>query len=401
MSVMGRFPLVMVALALAASACSDDAAIAVDVTWSEALAATFTPDDQLRIHVGHPASSDSFDRSDEAFWEETALTYPGSVRYQLRPDGEVERVGDLQIVASVAGPRGRRAFGAAPSLVRFAPGEVRVVPIELTSEVTFELNGEGNRCVAWDVDEDGEGGVAIGEPDNRDCDSFPDDEDCAPFVASDPGDPEICDAVDQACDGALLDKLPCAFGVDERVLGVHQCDEGGEGWKACMAHPDASLPLAGDAAVSRRLFALTDATLDCLHAPDPLRCAGGAEAEMDAICASDASFGSPAAGGCDERAPLSTYAPLAKVCQVKIIGGTRHGEWEVGFAEPNNPDQLHALATTCDAVLVIRARAPKLVPRTVLVQGQLGLRTFFEFVRLVPGDDGVCTAPRCSGVFTL
>lgn len=396
MIVMGRLTSAMAALALAAGACADDAVIVVDVTWSEALAATFAADDQLRIHVGHPATSDSFERSDEAFWEETALSFPGAVRYELRPEGALELVGELQIVASVAGPQALRAFGEAPSMVRFAPGEVRVVPIELDGARAFELNGEGDRCVAWDVDASGEGGVAIGERDNRDCDSFPDDEDCAPFVASDPGDPEICDQLDQACDGAVLTRLPCAFGVDQRVVGVRLCDEGGVGWKACNPDPDAQLPVPLDGAVSQRLAAL-DGPRDCLHAPDPLRCAGGASADADATCGSDAAL-----GGCEERVALSTLAGSAvKVCRAQIFGGTSHGEWEVGFSESNDPGTLHAVAEDCAASLVIRARSPKLVPRTVLVQAQLGLRTYVGFVRLVPGGDGVCGPPTCQGLFTL
>lgn len=399
---MGRLTPAMaaVALALAVGACADDAVIAVDVTWSEELAATFTSDDQLRIHVGYPASSGSFDRSDEAFWEETALAFPGTVRYLLRPDGEVERVGDLQIVASVAGPRGPRAFGAAASKVRFAAGEVRVVPIALAKDDTFVLGGDGDRCVAWGIEPDGKDGVAIGEPDNLDCDSFPDADDCAPFVASDPGDPEICDAIDQACDEALLDKLPCRLAgpqpLDPSTIGVHQCDEGGVGWKACAAASGAELMLPSDSVVAQRLGVLADPARDCLHAPDPLRCAGGSAADEDPTCATDASL-----GGCEERLLLQSVAGAVQLCRVQIFGGTIHGEWEVGFAEPNNPSQLHAIADTCMASLVIRARSPKVVPRTVLVQGVLGKRMFFEFVRLVPGDDGVCGAPSCRGVFAL
>ena len=46
----------------------------------------------------------------------------------------------------------------------------------------------------------------------------------------------------------------------------------------------------------------------------------------------------------------------------------------------------------------IRARAPKLVPRTVLLEVGLGDVTRYRFVRLEPGDGGACDGPTCEGV---
>lgn len=378
-----------------AAACADEAVIVVDVTWSPDLAATFGPDDQLRIYAGYPAGSGDFVRSDEAFFEEPAAPFAGRMRYQLTPDGAIKAIGDLQLVATVAGPGGPRAFGVAPDRVRFAAGEVRTVPIELTAR-PFDLNGP--RCVAWDVAPDGRDGTALGDRDNLDCDSLPDDRDCAPFIASDPGDPERCDAFDQACDAARLIALPCAApSTVGAVLGTRTCDEAGaQGWLGCV--PDELMPaLPPGPMLIDRLRALDAPGAGCLHAPDPLACAGGAAAADDAFCRTDAAL-----GGCDDYASVrAAVGPMVAVCKLRVIGGTQHGEWEIGFVETPDPAAVSRPATTsCDALVRIRARAPALVPRTVLIETVIGdlNAARYRFVRLEPGDGGACDGPTCEGV---
>lgn len=396
-SVLGWPGLALVGALAGAAACADEAVIVVDVTWSAELGASFAADDQLRIYVGYPTSSGDFVRSDEAFYEASVRTFAGRARYQLTPDGAIDQVGDLQIVATVAGPGGPRAFGEAPGMVRFAAGEVRTVPIALAGR-GFDVNGAGARCLAWDVASDGRDGTAIGDPDNLDCDSFPDGRDCAPFIASDPGDPERCDAFDQACDDALLSALPCAApSTVGAVLGTRTCDEAGAaGWLGCV--PDEVMPAPPPGPmVMERLRALDAPGAGCLHAPDPLACAGGPAAADDAFCRTDAAL-----GGCDDYASVrAAVGPMATVCKLRIIGGTQHGEWEVGFVEAADPAAVSRPATaSCDALVRIRARAPALVPRTVLIETVIGDLNAgrYRFVRLEPGDGGACDGPTCEGV---
>ena len=396
-SVLGWPGLALLGALAGAAACADEAVIVVDVTWTAELGASFGPDDQLRIYVGYPTSSGDFVRSDEAFYEASVRKFAGRARYQLTPDGAIDQVGDLQIVATVAGPGGPRAFGEAPGMVRFAAGEVRTVPIALAGR-GFDVNGDGARCLAWDVASDGRDGTAIGDPDNLDCDSFLDGQDCAPFVASDPGDPEICDGVDQACDGATLIALPCnAVPAGGFALGTRACDErGAQDWLGCAPDPTVPNPLLPPPEVVQRVRALDDPATGCLHAPDPLGCAGGPAASDDGVCRSDAKL-----GRCDDFASLrSTVGPMAQLCKVRVVGGTQHAEWEVGFVASTDPAaESHAVATSCDTLIRIRARAPALVPRTVLVEVAVGDVTRFRFVRLEPGDDGACDGPTCEGVF--
>ncbi len=395
-SVLGWPGLALLGALAGAAACADEAVIVVDVTWSAELGATFGRDDQLRIYTGYPTSSGDFVRSDEAYYEESITKFAGRARYQLTPDGAIDRVGDLQIVATVAGPGGPRAFGAAPGMVRFAAGEVRTVPIALAGR-GFDVNGAGARCLAWDVASDGRDGTAIGDPDNLDCDSFLDGQDCAPFVASDPGDPEICDGVDQACDGATLIALPCNAAMGPGfVLGTRPCDErGAQGWLGCTLEPSVPNPLLPPPEVVQRVRALDDPATGCLHAPDPLACAGGASATDDGFCRSDAAL-----GRCDDFASVrAAVGPMVQLCKLRVVGGTQHGEWEVGFVESTDPAAVsRAVATSCDALVRIRARAPKLVPRTVLLEVGLGDVTRYRFVRLEPGDGGACDGPTCEGV---
>ncbi len=395
-SVLG-WPGIALVAALGAGGCADEAVIVVDVTWTSELAATFATDDQLRIYVGYPAGSGDFVRSDEAYYEESITAFAGRARYQLTPEGTIGAIGDLQIVATVSGPAGPRAFGAAPDTVRFAAGEVREVPIALAGR-GFDVNGAGARCLAWDIATDGRDGTAIGDPGNLDCDSLPDAEDCAPFVASDPGDPEICDGVDQACDGATLIALPCdAAPGPGFALGVRACDErGARDWLSCMPDVNGPMALLPPPDVVQRVSALDDPATGCLHAPDPLACAGGAAATSDGTCHSDAAL-----GRCDELASIrAVVGPMVQICKLRVVGGTLHGEWEVGFVESTEPGaESHAVATSCDAFVRVRARAPKLVPRTVLIEVAIGDVPRFRFVRLTPGDDGVCGAPTCTGVF--
>lgn len=380
-----------------AAACADQAVIVVDVTWTPELAARFGPEDQLRIYAGYPAGSGDFVRSDEAFFEEKVAKFAGRMRYQLTPEAAPGEIGDLQLVAAVAGPGGPRAFGAAPELVRFAAGEVRTVPIALAAR-SFDVNGDGARCLAWDVATDGRDGTALGELDNLDCDSFLDGDDCAPFVASDPGDPEICDGVDQACDGALLIALPCNAAPAGFALGTRACDEQqARDWLGCAPDGPVPNPPLPPPEVVQRIRTLDDPAAGCLHAPDPLACAGGAAASDDGFCRSDAALGT-----CDDYASVrAAVGPMPALCKLRIVGGTLHGEWEVGFVESRDPAaESHGVATSCDTLVRLRARAPKLVPRTVLIEEAIGDGTLprFRFVRLEPGDGGACDGPTCEGV---
>lgn len=378
--------------AVSGAACAGDTAIVVDVTWSTELGATFAPDDQLRIFVGHPTGDPTaFDRADEAFYEESITAFDGEARYALTPTGGLDQIGDLQIVATVSGPGGRRGFGKAPSLVRFAAGEVRTVPISLSTQ-RFVIGGDANRCVAWGADTSMP--ATIGDPGNRDCDSFPDGVDCAPLVASDPGDPEICDGVDQACDQRRLVALPCNAASIGFGLGVRHCDEGGaRDWQSCM--PDPELPEALDLAARARIMALDDPMRDCAHAKDPLHCAGGAVGQTDIECKTDADFNL----GCGEQLSIrDSVGPLAQSCHVWVVGGPAHAEWEVGFVEDNTDPLAETLGSigSCDAWFRIIARTPKTVPRTVMILWQIdALPVRAAFVRLIPGDDGVCAAPSC------
>lgn len=182
------------ALALvAAAACAGDTGIIVEVTWDPA---DIPPDaDRLRVYVGTgPADGSTFVVNDGGFDKPYAEVH-APYRYFVRPEGDIEAIGDLMFAAAIT--RGvppdaieSIEFGRALSTVKFVDGQLGLVKI-LLLPFPYTPAGPAGECALYAADTPN--GVIIGQAGDVDCDGTPDAVDCAPL---DPADASMASGVD-------------------------------------------------------------------------------------------------------------------------------------------------------------------------------------------------------------
>jgi hypothetical protein len=207
------------AVLLAASACSTETGVLIEVTRDDSVPADVA---RLEFYVGidkidgHPSSFVDFDSEDGAQVDGRDLA---SDPYRL-----MLRVGDYpdnNIMVAVLALRGGDVvgFGALDSAVPFVDGKVTMWSVVLSAELPdgFAVTDEG--CLRF-VDAEGNY-VSIGRPGDLDCDGYLDGEgdcnDLDPGINSGAG--ETCEnGVDEDCDGEVDEN------VDDDGDQVTTCD---------------------------------------------------------------------------------------------------------------------------------------------------------------------------------
>lgn len=366
--------------ALAAAACDRPTAIVVEVRWDDQ-AIEAAQGDVLRLHVGGERrdveGGNAFRFVDAGLDRVKLAEHDSPYTFLLEPAGPLDEIGPLQLAASIVSERRTPVevgFAAAPNPVSFVRGEVRTVA--LAPQPTAFASSGGGDCVLWDDDGNPGFDLAIGARADADCDDAGDDVDCAvldPIVTmqhpvDDPeacmnrcettGHAEVCDQIDQNCDGIPAPPLPCR--TDAKIAGAcaitlpgRTCDPLAGRYGACLGP---GLPVR-DALLCDAILGLEECI--AMGADDPLACA--AEGITYRCRVAD-----PAPGCEIERLDL-TFAG-ANDCSFNMVGGVFHEHWAIGF-EPALGGPPQATAQQCPATLAARwrdtNRAPH--PRTVLI----------------------------------
>lgn len=369
-----RRPLLASLALLALGACERETAILVEVTWDPAEMEQ-VGGDVLRLHVGSQVRDVGHGRAflseDVGLPRVKLVDVAPPYRFLLEPGGALDAIGPLQLTASITSERNIApdvALAAAASPFAFAAGEVRTLALAPLPQ-RFAISPAGE-CVVWDTDDQPGFDTAIGAGIDADCDEAPDEIDCAPLDpridrvhAGDPAacfacltadDPEICDVIDQRCDGMGPPPLPCTSGdvAGGCSIGERACNEDLGTYGACTT------------GISVRDVELCDAIRalePCLDSPDPLGCASQPSAQRCLVA--------PPGPNCPVET-LTLGFPKATTCAFRVVGGTDHDLWQIGFASSAG-GPLVATSGTCPSTLVARTRlvdpAP---PRTVLVLGE-------------------------------
>jgi hypothetical protein len=180
---------------------------------------------------------------------------------------------------------------------------------------------------------------------------------------------EACNGRDDACDGFLAPSIPCIIPDQpgKCYFGHVACDElRGE----YVGEPGAleCKPLPGAFSQTPAPPILCSATPDpqCLETADPVGCP-----TQNGFGRLDCAVGVSSDTTCPlSRTPLTFPGiTLPATCAWHVVGGTQQAEWEVGFVDANDGGALTPMPTngSCTPHLVIRSRSRFATHRTVLL----------------------------------
>jgi hypothetical protein len=412
---------------VAALGCSEEAGLLIEVTRDDTVPASLG---RLELHVGVAGlGGDAARYVDPAPEADVRLEgrdlgadpFRLFLRPRDYPDAEV-------MVAVVAYQGGEVAgFGALEGPVGFVDGKVARWRIVLSGGLPDGLESTDTGCLRW-IDGDGER-MVIGDPGDRDCDGWRADDDCddldplvnpgaaeicdgadndCNLVCDDtaagldldgdgftecgsiadhcglsdayldcepevgeigPAKAELCDGLDDDCDGDLLQRGPC-FAIDENsggcFFGERDCAEQPEQpttWDGpCRPLLDPVLHVAPDALCPA--YDECDALVD----PDPYRCAIESKAAGLLVEPCRAAFQVATGDQCGGQEVVLPTEGL-EICSWAIIGGTEQADYLVGLRPADLPDETpQPSVSVCNAVLVVTAREPgPLAPHVFLL----------------------------------
>jgi hypothetical protein len=241
-----------------------------------------------------------------------------------------------------------------PAFVDCDDGEAAVKPFgtEICDGLDNDCSGACDDDPALDPDGDRftDCGSIVGT-----CGTRGENVDCAPDNgAVHPGAAELCNGIDDDCDGKLLEAAPCFIAADAGCfLGSRTCDEAGAGGFT----DDCQVSGAGEVAP-----ALCDAYASCdaMAAADPYTCAIGQASPAGLACLVAYV---PGEGQCADRTePLPTGG--STICTWRIVGGSEHGAYKVGFAVNGGL----ALEGPCGVELLVLLTEDPAGPQTVLLE---------------------------------
>jgi len=428
------------------------------------------------VWVGHTTEDPAyFAGSADAYFStpRTRAELVAPFRYLLEPSGALDAIGPMVFAAAVGDdpddarlPFRLAGFAVADTAMDFADGEVRVVTLALTPPDGV-VGTIDDACIVWGVDTaepsrigpsddlDCDGAIGAGDCDDLDpsknnldrdgddvtsCagDCMDDPRSDAPWIdpatvhpgAPDPeeNDPNVCDHIDDDCDGFCIDPAEDRDGSQATECGgikatggvctvlPADCDRDAPGQQpllgaapeACNGRDDACdgflpprLPCLirnsttcafgevkcdevrgeydgepGDLACKHLPDGFSDvpappglctatAPASCLEAGDPVGCGFTGMAVPRGACRVTSAPTCP-----PDRSLLELPGlVLPQVCAWHIVGGVQQAEWEVGFVPANAPPGAPPMATIteCSPHLAARAKVANPSPRTVLL----------------------------------
>jgi len=470
-------------MACLAAACGKDTGIVLEISVSSELDTALEQSGEdfetLRIWVGHATDDPAyFAASSDAYYstQKTRADFEEPFRYLIEPESEdLAAIGDMVFAAAVGDdpddarlPFRLSGFAVAADPMDFHSGEIRVVELELLPPdgATGTID---DGCVVWGMDTqmpsritpaddlDCDGAVGTADCDDLDpgrnnldsdgdtfsscagdCMDDPDfrapwldPADVHPGAPDNETDLQVCDHVDNDCDGACqamtLDRDGSGSTTCGMVAADHgicevlpaDCDENFAGQQpsnsaigeACNGRDDQcdgflapDIPCIIPDQPGKCFFGhvrCDELQGEFVGEPDAFECKPlpGSFSQSpappilcDAARPSESCLESPDPVGCptgngfgrldcvvgvstDNMCPLSRTPLmfpgqiLPAQCAWHIVGGTQQAEWEVGFVDANASGALTPAATnsTCTPHLVVRSRARLASHRTVLV----------------------------------
>jgi hypothetical protein len=213
-----------------------------------------------------------------------------------------------------------------------------------------------------------------------------------------PGQQELCNGVDDDCDGNYLETAPCfARNPDDGTtcgLGIRTCVEsaGSGEWGGECQYRDGELD--GVPGIACDTYESCDAAGDA----DPFRCAAAGGDKR--VC--DVNFEVGEAVQCQQREVVLPTGGL-ETCSWHIAGGAATiGDYQVGLRPLDVPAApLEVAIDVCDAVLQVQAGDAPPAPAIVILVRDDGVASELVAIDLVARPQDTCNPPDglvCSGL---
>lgn len=401
---MNRFSyFVLVGLGAAVIGCGTETGILIEVTLAPGLEETSF--DQLEVYVGTADSNGNFVRQKDMgdlidVSDRDLASDPYAL--MLRPGEGLE--GKIMVAVAARVDGAVTAFGGLPEPAVFSDGEVlhwEIVLEPIPSDGVRPVTPTG--CATWDQNN-------IGAPEDPDCDGYTTEEEgeaCARDPWLNPDAMEVCDNVDNNCDGHCDD-------VDADEDGVYACatecvrDEGEGG--DCddndeTVHPgadelcdgiDKNCSSGGGPAGACGVFVQGVCVKGEKHCGNALTVCGPIEPlttvddqnfcpTQDTACTLQVFVAQPEpCPGTERLGPLTGGATK---CEWEIIND---GGYEVGFVSEGTGSGTEV----CDATLEVQPGPESQAEGMITLQltTDAGIVTHYLRILTDPADEGVCPA---------